>query len=250
LTFPGSINFLGMRLSKIPECFDLNELCKGYLPHLFNTSENQHYVVGLYTYTKFYSCDYMESGDREQFLEWYESKKDKIFDFQNEIHEYCVSDVDILRRGCMKFRNLLMEVTSTKKDEGVDPFDYVTIASVCQGIFRKLFLEETYETMVLDRETGRTSRWPTMFQRETGNTEVQLPEGQWVEESNVDESMYQIGKTIFGKSPIAMVPSEGYTVTDNFSRSSIQWLEWTMDDGKRNGEEEEACPNKTCIERR
>ena len=25
-----------------------------------------------------------------------------------------------------------------------------------------------------------------------------------------------------------MVPSEGYTARDNFSRSSIQWLEWTM----------------------
>ena len=133
LTFLDSLNFLGMRFSKLPGCVDLNELCKGYFPHLFNMSENQHYV-GPHPDTQFYSCDYMESGDREKFLEWYESKKDKIFDFQKEIHEYCVSDVDILRRGCMKFRNLLMEVTSTKKDEGVDPFDYVTIALVCQGI--------------------------------------------------------------------------------------------------------------------
>ena len=163
----------------------------------------------------------------EKFLEWYESKKDKIFYFQNKILEYCVSDVDIL--WCMKFRNLSMEITRTqKKDEGVDPFDYVIIASVCQGIFRKMFLEETYETMVLDCETGRTSRWPTMFQRETGNIRVQLPEGHWVDKSNVDESMYQIGKTIFGKRPIAMVPSEGNTARYNFSRFSIQWLEWTM----------------------
>lgn len=44
LTFLDSLNFLGMRLSKLPGCFDLNELCKGYFPHLFNTSENQHYV--------------------------------------------------------------------------------------------------------------------------------------------------------------------------------------------------------------
>ena len=114
LTFLDSLNFLGMRLSKLPGCFDLNELCKGYFPHLFNTSENQHYV-GPHPDTQFYSCDYMESGDREQFLEWDESKKDKIFDFQKEIHEYCVSEVDIPRRGCMKFRNLLMEVTSTRK---------------------------------------------------------------------------------------------------------------------------------------
>lgn len=96
-----------MRLYKIPECFHLKELCKGNLPHLFNTSENQHYA-GLYTYTKLYSCDYME-----KFLEWYESKKDKIFYFQNKILEYCVSDVDIL--WCMKFRNLSMEITSTQK---------------------------------------------------------------------------------------------------------------------------------------
>ena len=44
LTFLDSLNFLGMRLSKLPGCFDLKELCKGYFPHLFNTSENQHYV--------------------------------------------------------------------------------------------------------------------------------------------------------------------------------------------------------------
>ena len=102
LTFLDSLNFLGMRLSKLPGCFDLNELCKGYFPHLFNTSENQHYV-GPYP-------------------------------------------------------------------------------------------------------------------------------------------------NIFGKSPIGMVPSEGYTARDNFSMSSIQWLKWTM--AKKNGEEEETCPHKTCIERR
>jgi hypothetical protein len=38
LTFLDSLNFLGMRFSKLPGCFDLNELCKGYFPHLFNTS--------------------------------------------------------------------------------------------------------------------------------------------------------------------------------------------------------------------
>ena len=102
LTFLDSLNFLGMLLSKLPGCFDLKELCKGYFPHLFNTSENQHYV-GPYP-------------------------------------------------------------------------------------------------------------------------------------------------DIFGKSPIAMVPSEGYAARNNFIMSPIQWLEWTM--ANKNGEEEETCPHKTCIERR
>lgn len=40
LTFLDSLNFIGMKLLKIPECFDLAELQKGYFPHLFNTTEN------------------------------------------------------------------------------------------------------------------------------------------------------------------------------------------------------------------
>lgn len=62
----------------------------------------------------------------------------------------------------MKFRELMMSVTSSetinKKGEkterlGVDPFDYVTIASACQAIYRELFLEEEYETYLTDRIT-------------------------------------------------------------------------------------------------
>ncbi|XP_054718605.1 uncharacterized protein LOC129233999 [Uloborus diversus] len=39
-----SFNFLPMALAKLPECFGLEELKKGYFPHTFNTRENQSYV--------------------------------------------------------------------------------------------------------------------------------------------------------------------------------------------------------------
>jgi hypothetical protein len=32
-----------MALAKLPKCFDLIELRKGYFPHFFNTLENQNY---------------------------------------------------------------------------------------------------------------------------------------------------------------------------------------------------------------
>jgi hypothetical protein len=41
LTFLDSLNFLPMKLAKIPSAFGLEELCKGYFPHLFNRVENQ-----------------------------------------------------------------------------------------------------------------------------------------------------------------------------------------------------------------
>lgn len=40
LTFVDSLNFLPMKLAKIPDVFGLQELCKGYFPHLFNTKAN------------------------------------------------------------------------------------------------------------------------------------------------------------------------------------------------------------------
>ena len=39
-----SLNFLPMKLSKLPEVFGLKELKKGWFPHFFNTRENQWYV--------------------------------------------------------------------------------------------------------------------------------------------------------------------------------------------------------------
>lgn len=241
LSFLDSANFMAMTLSKLPKCFDLEELKKGYFPHLFNTSENRNYV-GIHPDPKYYGVEDMSSEERDIFLEWYQSQKDHNFDLQKELHDYCVADVDILRRCSMKFRQIMMEATSTetlnakgevtKKTPGIDPFDYVTIASACQAIYRELFLEEEYETYVTDVQTKERSKRPTKFEQEVKR--IQLPTGECAAVDTVDSSRYHIGKTVFVKSPIALVPSEGYN-TDTFSKASIEWLEWTMEKARRRG---------------
>ena len=45
---------------------------------------------------KYYDPDTMSKGRREEFFEWYEQHKNEPFDFQKEMKEYCMSDVDIL----------------------------------------------------------------------------------------------------------------------------------------------------------
>ena len=74
----------------------------------------------------------------------------------------------------MKFREIMMSVTSTKKindkgetmeHPGLDPFDHVTIASACQAVYRELFLEEEYETYLTDRITSETTKRPTKFEK-------------------------------------------------------------------------------------
>lgn len=242
LTFLDSLNFISMKLSDIPKCFDLEELTKGFFPHYFNKTENQNYR-GPYPSEHEYGVNYMSSDEISKFREWYGSRKGEIFDFQTEMLKYCVSDVDILRRSCLKFRKLMMDVTSVKlpdangemvtKKRGIDPFDHITIASACQAIYRYLFLEETYETILVDKQNNQILNCCTKF--ETNGTFFKLPDEEWVCKETMDSDKYTFLKTVFRKSPLAMVPSLGYVSKNNFSKISIQWLEWKIELARRQG---------------
>nr|XP_042913168.1 probable DNA polymerase [Parasteatoda tepidariorum] len=136
-----SLNFLAMPLAKLPACFGLTELTKGFFPHLFNTSENQNYV-GTLPSEEFYSPDSMKSDVRKSFLEWHKERKNDVFDFAKEILAYCRSDVDILRRCCLEYRKELLNIAN------VDPFRYITIASSCMAIYRNSHLQPNTIAMV------------------------------------------------------------------------------------------------------
>ena len=121
-----------------PKTFGLDELTKGYFPHHFNTKANEQYV-GELPDPCYYDPDGMSPDDRTEFFEWYQPLKENnyIFDFEQEILSYCRSDVDILRRCCLEFRELFRDVTD------IDPFEKcLTIASACNLVFRKNFLKE------------------------------------------------------------------------------------------------------------
>ena len=93
----------------------------------------------------------MSPERRDEFHAWYEGEKalGQPFDMQEELLSYCISDVDILRRCCIQFRELFMSITSRNQDdEGVDPFkNCITIASACNLVFRRNFL--TPETIAI-----------------------------------------------------------------------------------------------------
>ena len=134
LKFIDSLNFLPMGVAALPKAFDISQLKKGYFPHLFNRSENETYV-GPLPPIESYSPDTMKTEARKEFMQWYSLHKDSIFDFRKEIVEYCISDVEILTRACLKFRDLLMKVGN------VCPLsEACTIASTCNKLFRRKYL--------------------------------------------------------------------------------------------------------------
>ena len=66
VTFIDSLNFFPMALSKLPEAFGLEELTKGFFPHLWNTLENQNYV-GAIPDASFYGPDQMHRTSVQRF---------------------------------------------------------------------------------------------------------------------------------------------------------------------------------------
>ena len=138
IKFIDSLNFIPMALSKFPKTFGKTELCKGYFPHLFNKEENQNYK-GPIPDVDHYSPKTMKPEARVAFLAWHKEQVESnyLFDFKKEIVKYCRSDVDILRKCCMEFREML------RNETGIDPFEKcLTIASYCHEVYRTNYLKK------------------------------------------------------------------------------------------------------------
>ena len=138
IKFIDSLNFIPMGLAKFPKTFAQPELSKGYFPHLFNKDANQNYV-GPIPCQDDYGVNFMKPAEREAFIAWHQEQVENnyVFNFRNEIIKYCRSDVDILAKCCLLYREMFKDQT------GIDPFDKATtIASYCQQVYRTNFLEK------------------------------------------------------------------------------------------------------------
>ena len=138
IKFIDSLNFIPMPLAKFPKTFGQDELCKGYFPHFFNKDENQNYV-GPIPCKEDYGVNFMKPQERDAFIAWHDEQvaNNYRFDFREEIIKYCRSDVDILRKCCLLYREMLRE------ESDIDPFNKaLTIASYCQEVYRTNFLKK------------------------------------------------------------------------------------------------------------
>ena len=87
----------------------------------------------------------MTPSNRLEFLAWYEQQKNKLFDLQRELTDYCISYVDILAKCCLTYRDIFLDLTRSENIEneiGIDPFQHcLTIACCCIFI---LVIEKSY----------------------------------------------------------------------------------------------------------
>ena len=222
IRFIDSLNFFPMRLASLPKAFDLKEITKGYFPHYFNKASNWEYK-GPYPPTEDYGANFMMDSEREAFLRWHEQQDGKVFDFRQELEAYCRSDVDILRRSCLKFRDMFLEITEGKNQGGdtvgLDPFDFITIASVCMSVFRSMFLQEEHMVVTME-EHLRT--WED--NQKPAYTPAICQGGLYTDKYGDPLEVYR--SVSFQSSPIAIVSPKGYAQFGNYSQASIHWLKW------------------------
>ena len=63
-----------------------------------------------------------------QLIEWHNAHENDVFDFTKEIHEDCKAVVQLLKPGCVKFRNTFIT------DAGIYPFQSCTSACACMNV--------------------------------------------------------------------------------------------------------------------
>jgi len=134
LHFLDSLNYLPMSLKRMPKSFDL-KCKKGYYAHFFFTASSMNYV-GPYPEPEFYGADSIPADEHGQLMQWHEEQKGKLFCNKDELLAYCMDDVNVLRQACCAFRNLFLKLVE------MDPFrEAITISSICNKVFRTMFLK-------------------------------------------------------------------------------------------------------------
>ena len=89
---------------------------------------------------------------------------------EGELVAYCRSDVDILRRSMMMFRDDFLKIGN------IDPLQYITIASVCMSIYRSKYMPENTIGIIKDvpkNTCSKTSLQWLKFISETQNVYIE-----------------------------------------------------------------------------
>ncbi len=149
IRFIDSLHFFLQPLAKLSATYSIDTI-KGHFPHHFNKHENQNYIGKIPSEEMFGVKDMCEDVYKKEFKPWYETVKDKQWNYKEEMIKYCRADVELLSKAILKFKQMFQD----KFD--INPFKYITLASLCMAIFRGNFLED--DTIVANEQNKPVSK--------------------------------------------------------------------------------------------
>lgn len=146
-TFNDLINFIPGAQSKFPNTFGLKKFKKGLFPYLFPKTTK---FLEKRPAEKYYDPGNMNSGRYAEFKKWYETVKNKLFDYIKERLGYCKSDVMVIC-GLRVYRESLLKL------ENYDPLCDVTKAGVAMNVFRANYMIPDTIAVVNDHKDEQCS---------------------------------------------------------------------------------------------
>jgi len=123
-----------MLLRKLPDSFGFS-VTKSWYPHFFNTQANLNYVGPIPDASQF-GADEMGESERKEFLAWFDTQKDKVFNNRHVFELYCQDDDTVLPQACQIFRRDFIEIGNVDVS-----LEFCTIALACNKVLRKRFLK-------------------------------------------------------------------------------------------------------------
>ncbi|KAF8367867.1 hypothetical protein PRIPAC_85696 [Pristionchus pacificus] len=153
LVFKDSYCTIPMPLSSFAKSFELDCEDKGTFPHLLNMKCFRGKKWPSIPPKKYFSYKYMKPDQQIAFDDWYVTQIGKEFDQDKELRRYCENDVLLLLKGCMKFREKMIEATDWC------PFVTAnTLASFCLYILRVDHLNDLEMPYLPEQGYGRVNQ--------------------------------------------------------------------------------------------
>ena len=81
----------------------------GFFPHHFNTTEHQDSIGPIPSEEDFGVKNMTSDTYNKAYKPWYNSVRDTIWSFKDEIAKYCEADVVLLAKAVVKSRKLFKE---------------------------------------------------------------------------------------------------------------------------------------------
>lgn len=170
MRFIDSYRFIPVGLRSFPKTFGITELTKGYFPYRFLTPERRYYE-GPMPGIEWFDFEMLRGNEYDEALAWYDEHKNDHINLYEMCMKYCESDVALLREGCLKFRSLFLSITENE----VDPFQSLTIASVCMLIFRRFHLpDETVAVLKASDNDVLALEWLYYREQKDGSVEKHI----------------------------------------------------------------------------
>nr|CAD2165765.1 unnamed protein product [Meloidogyne enterolobii] len=201
--FKDSLNYFFCELDALTKVFSLPEdlvTAKPFFPYLFIQRQHLHYRLRGLPAIQYYQPEYKKAEKREKLIEWYTQQTSvqttTNFQLREQLIQYCVNDVAILRESVLRFRQLIGENT-----KNLDPFLTVsTAAGLALTTMRRCFLPENWLVHSPEggylrgrRASAESQRYIRFFELQHPESAGQIQHAQWaLGEAHVEDCGYRL----------------------------------------------------------